>query len=379
MVYNTELHKVIIDISLFLIGLRSPNYYQQRSPSHSMYTNHNSVKHFSSAGMISPRQHNKRSENSLQLYPLLSPNNREDLRKSISSPIHKPYDMENNENHSSLSNLVESKTDKDIRTEDTQEPWKILCSKKFTRRFVEEDDANSVITTTEEDDCISPGYHTALPLEVHGACYSHLQSISKTSCSQLKNRPVVYVTQNTFDIESFTVNVATFVCKQNGKTYDMLSDSTYSIVYVCPISSSVTCAMRIEFFANDIDEDNAGLRKPATRHKYLLRILFTWIIQNGSLKIIDYGKMIQLKSCKQTLAMNDIPQLTKKLEENQSNIFTHIRVLTADMAKSKQKLVDMQNMIEFYRKNKEDDSDFSISDSFPNTDTSSDSDLSSEM
>ncbi|TMW41386.1 hypothetical protein DOY81_013534, partial [Sarcophaga bullata] len=57
---------------------------------------------------------------------------------------------------------------------------KPVCTKTFLRRFVEEDDAASVITS-EEDDCISPGYHILLPMEVHGSCYSEMQMISKAS------------------------------------------------------------------------------------------------------------------------------------------------------------------------------------------------------
>lgn len=343
-------------------GMRSPNYYTQRSPSYNtpiIHSNPN-LKYFYS-GLLSPRGATaaRRGDTSnLQIYPLRS----EELRRAISSPIHRPYDMENNENQQSLSNLSESKTDKEhaMQTQEFQEPWKKLCSKKFTRRFVEEDDANSVITTTEEDDCISPGYHTSLPLEVHGACYSNMQTISRASCSQLKNRPIVYITQNTFDTESFTVNVATFVCKQNNKVYDMLSDSTYTIIHVCPISSTLTCLMKIEFFANESSPDSeTRTRRSNNCQKYQLRTLFTWNINDGALNILDYGKLVPLKGTRQIVSGIDINDLTNKLTTTQNQIFTHLRILTADISKSKQKLTDMQNMIEFYRKNKSNMTDFS--------------------
>lgn len=329
------------------------------------------LKYFYS-GLLSPRgapSARRNDTSNLQIYPLRS----EELRRAISSPIHRPYDLENNENQQSLSNLSESKTDKDQQSQqESQEPWKKLCSKKFTRRFVEEDDANSVITTTEEDDCISPGYHTSLPLEVHGACFSNMQTISRVSCSQLKNRPIVYVTQNTFDTESFTVNVATFVCKQNNKVYDMLSDSNYTIIHVCPISSTLTCLMKIEFFANELSPDPRSRRTPNC-HKYQLRTLFTWNINDGALNVLDYGKLVPLKGTRQPSVTVDVNELTNKISTAQNQIFTHLRILTADTSKSKQKLTDMQNMIEFYRKNKSNITDFSsLSDMSTMTDRQTD-------
>uniref|UniRef100_A0A336MM12 CSON003535 protein n=1 Tax=Culicoides sonorensis TaxID=179676 RepID=A0A336MM12_CULSO len=353
-------------------GMRSPNYYTQRSPSYSpmMHSNPN-LKYFYS-GLLSPRTGStgppsRRNENNLHIHPLVPQSSRDELRRSISSPIHRPFiDMENNENQQSLSNLSENnKTDKD-RDHESQEPWKKLCSKKFTRRFVEEDDATSVITTTEEDDCISPGYHTSLPLEVHGACYSNMQPISRTSCSQLKNRPIVYITQNTFDTESLTVCVATFVCKQNNKVYDMLSDSTYNIINVCPISSTLTCVMKIEFFANDAIPESSPVKTKRTTpntHKYQLRTLFTWNINDGMLNVLDYGKLVPLKGVRAPPTYHfDVNGITEKFISEQNEIFNHLRILRADVSKSKQKLSDMTNMIEFYRKNNKDSTDSSFSD-----------------
>ncbi|XP_063706620.1 uncharacterized protein LOC134835636 [Culicoides brevitarsis] len=335
-------------------GMRSPNYYTQRSPSYHAnspnFAMNPNLKYFGS-----PRAHNSRG-----IFPL----------RAISSPIHRPYDIENNENQPSLSNLS-VRSQNEAKSDEISEPWKNSCSKKFTRRYVEEDDANSVITTTEEDDCISPGYHTSLPLEVHGACYSNMQTVSRATCSQLKNRPVVHVTQNTFDTESFTVNVATFVCKQNNKVYDMLCDSTYAICHVCPISATLTCLMKIEFFANDAPDTEVS-RRITSRPKYQLRTLFTWNVADGALNVLDYGKMVQIKG-KSPVGTIDVNELTTKLATTQNQVFNHLRVLTADTSKSKQKLVDMQNMIEFYRKNRSNTTDFSsFSDATSFDDESSD-------
>lgn len=107
---------------------------------------------------------------------------------------------------------------------------KPICSKKFVRHFVEEDDATSVITS-EEDDCISPGYHTSLPMEVHGSCYSDMQMISHASYQKLKC-PTVTVTQNSLDLEAFTFHVANHLCTINNKKYGIFYDWACEMVHV---------------------------------------------------------------------------------------------------------------------------------------------------
>lgn len=104
-------------------------------------------------------------------------------------------------------------------------------SKKIVNYYVEEDDANSVVTC-EEDDCISPGYHLSLPMEVHGACYSKLQIVSKASLSRLKGFPRAIVTQNSFDIETFSIHIANKLCTKNNKKYGILFDLAFEIVHV---------------------------------------------------------------------------------------------------------------------------------------------------
>lgn len=52
------------------------------------------------------------------------------------------------------------------------------------------------------------GYHLSLPMEIHGACYAKLQIVSKASLSRLKGVPRTIVTQNSFDIEAFSIHIA---------------------------------------------------------------------------------------------------------------------------------------------------------------------------
>lgn len=81
------------------------------------------------------------------------------------------------------------------------------------------------------DDCISPGYHTSLPLEVHGAGYSDMQMISKNSSEKLMC-PTIIVTQTTFDLEAFTYYAVNYVCSINNKKYGFFFDCGCEIVKV---------------------------------------------------------------------------------------------------------------------------------------------------
>lgn len=125
-----------------------------------------------------------------------------------------------------------------------------LLLSRLIRHYVEEDDAASVITSEEGmekiimkvykpikcvffhlDDCISPGYHTSLPLEVHGAGYSDMQMISKNSYKKLMC-PTIIVTQITFDLEAFTYYAVNYLCSINNKKYGFFFDCGCEIVKV---------------------------------------------------------------------------------------------------------------------------------------------------
>lgn len=105
-------------------------------------------------------------------------------------------------------------------------------SKKILNYYVEEDDANSVVTRCDDDDCISPGYHLSLPMEVHGACYSKLQIVKKASLTRLKGVPRAIITQNSFDVETFSIHIANKLCNKNNKKYGILFDLAFEIVHV---------------------------------------------------------------------------------------------------------------------------------------------------
>ncbi len=62
-----------------------------------------------------------------------------------------------------------------------------------------------------------------------------MQIISKNNVNKL-SCPVVIITQNSFDIEQFTIYVANYSCSLNNKKYGILYDSAYEIVHVSDFS-----------------------------------------------------------------------------------------------------------------------------------------------
>ncbi|XP_055903449.1 uncharacterized protein LOC129939453 [Eupeodes corollae] len=250
---------------------------------------------------------------------------------------------------------------------------KPTCTKKFKRRFVEEDDAASVITS-EEDDCISPGYHTSLPMEVHGSCYSDMQMISQMSYEKLRCVSVV-ITQHSFDLETFTYYVISNLCQKNNKIYDVFYDWACELINVCPRSNLISCVLMAHFTARDQLPTTCNNCLNCSRNidcvfhrkQFECRILFTWNMELGDWDVLDYGELHEFnrigqpydsgstKSSKsfggglsqtaKSLAQ-DLAASLDKLQDFSSNL----RVWDSNVSKSKACLTDLDNVIEFFLK-----------------------------
>lgn len=134
-----------------------------------------------------------------------------------------------------------------------------LCAKQLLRRYVEqlrpfvgdsdngadgdddEDDRTSVMTADEDDDCISPGFHTSLPVEVHGSCYATMRPVSANGLLQHRQRQLeqeqqtsaaVVITQHTFDLETLTYHIANHLCTLHGKQYGSFYDWACEPIHV---------------------------------------------------------------------------------------------------------------------------------------------------
>lgn len=183
-------------------GFRSPSYYTYRSSPTYNFLYSPPQRHITRIGSMSPAS--------------------EDIHKYFSDIMNRMNDG----NRHDVGNDLSQEEIKMINKNDSP-----IFSKKIVHYYCEEDDANSVVTC-EEDDCISPGYHLSLPLEVHGACYSKMQIVSKMSLNRLKGHPRAVITQNSFDVETFSIHIANLLCKKNDKKYGILFDLAFEIVHV---------------------------------------------------------------------------------------------------------------------------------------------------
>jgi len=77
------------------------------------------------------------------------------------------------------------------------------------------------------------GYHTVLPLEVHGAGYQQMSALSNTRAADeammaahegTPGRLCLTVTQRTFDLEVFCYQMAQKLCHAAGKKYYFCND-----------------------------------------------------------------------------------------------------------------------------------------------------------
>ncbi|EDW13996.1 uncharacterized protein LOC6572426 [Drosophila mojavensis] len=247
-------------------------------------------------------------------------------------------------------------------------PEKPVCTKKLRRRYVDEDDATSVITS-EEDDCISPGYHTSLPMEVHGSCYSEMQMISQSSYQRLRCSSVV-ITQHSFDLETFTYYVISMICQKHQKIYNVFYDWAYEFVNVCPLSQTISFMLMAQFSARDqmpTAPTNCMYctgRMGCVFHnrQYECRILFTWNMESGQWQVLDYGELKEMNELfsplrrlgKSRLTFAQVArQMAKEMAASLSRLpdyTSNLRILSADIKKSKTSICDLDNMVEFHLK-----------------------------
>ncbi|KFB36471.1 AGAP004062-PA-like protein [Anopheles sinensis] len=370
-------------------GIRSPSYYRHRSPSsQSSNSVGSAVTIFGSGGpggsgkQHTQQQHILKRPADPRDYIQISSEGSSDIPKFFLDAIQKinekkqqlHNDAVNNENNINCDNQLPTKRSTG-GTEPSTKPASELptCTKKIVKIYVEEDDANSVVTT-EEDDCISPGYHASLPMEVHGSCYSNMQIISQASYNKL-HCPAVIVTQNSFDMEMFSFHVANHVCTKEGKKYGILLDSAYELTHVCPLTETITCTMVLQFTVNNMETGvskvvckNCSTMTECQKHRmiYQCRSLFTWSITTGEWRVLDYGTLVAGPFLEMKNLCSNYSNLLKQLRKFTRKLFAkgsgvseahrtyeflrHLRVHDSDVSKTKQRLTDLENMIEFYRR-----------------------------
>lgn len=171
---------------------------------------------------------------------------------------------------------------------------------KFTRRFVEMDEeAVSVMTDVEDDDlgATTTGYHSALPLEVHGAAYQPMAMISNAKAEQLNGR-CVRVQQHSLDVELLCYDMAQKLCHAAGKKYWFCNDYDVEIVDLDPVSGEVICVAVVLVMATVVTKKVSQGQKYSysslQRHLYQGGFKFCWNVDSGSCYVVDSDPLTEM-------------------------------------------------------------------------------------
>ena len=177
----------------------------------------------------------------------------------------------------------------------------IFCTAKFSRCYVEVDDELiSVITDVEDDDLgISTGYHSALPLEVHGSGYTQMQMISNTKAEKL-SLPSLRVEQRSLDLEQFCHETATRLCASADKKFWFCHDYDVEVVDLEPGSGDITAVAVVLIQAAILTKSRSQQYTMSSLHRmqYQASFKFCWNIDSGHYYIIDSDPLKEISSCK---------------------------------------------------------------------------------
>lgn len=167
---------------------------------------------------------------------------------------------------------------------------------KFTRKFIEVDEeAISVMTEIEDDDlgATMTGYHSALPLEVHGAAYQPMAMISNSKAEKL-GKKCLKVSQTSLDIELLCHDMAQKLCSAAGKKYWFCNDYDVEIIDLDPNSGEVICVAVVQVSATvvttatkKVSTDEKYSYSSLQRHLYQGGFKFCWNITSGKFCVID--------------------------------------------------------------------------------------------
>lgn len=178
---------------------------------------------------------------------------------------------------------------------DQQQPPRFHA--KFTRRFIELDDEMiSVITDIEDDElggqATMTGYHTVLPLEVHGSGYQAMAMISKSKAEKL-NRRCVKAQQRTLDLEVFCHYMAQKLCQAAGKKYWFCNDYDVEIIDLDPESGNIICVAVVLVKATIVTKRVSQQQQQKYsisslhRHQYQGSFKFSWNMDTAQCTVID--------------------------------------------------------------------------------------------
>jgi len=179
-----------------------------------------------------------------------------------------------------------------------KEPLKFHA--KFTRRFIEMDDEMiSVMSGIELDDDegagSQTGYHSALPLEVHGSGYQSMAMISNAKAEKLSGK-CCKVAQYSMDVELFCHTMAQKLCGSAGKKYWFCNDYDVEVVDIDPETGDVICVAVVLVTATVVTKTvSQNCQKLSTsslqRHLHQGGFHFCWNMDTGNCRVINVEEL----------------------------------------------------------------------------------------
>lgn len=168
-----------------------------------------------------------------------------------------------------------------------------------------DDELMSVITDIEGDEvgggaAPNGGYHTVLPLAVHGSGYQALAMISRSKAEKMTRR-CIKVQQRSLDLEVFCHHMAQKLCQAAGKKYWFCNDYDVEVVDLDPTSGDVICVAVVLVKATIITKRQVSSQKKKAasscsssyaissmhRHQYQASFKFSWNIDTAQVSVID--------------------------------------------------------------------------------------------
>nr|CAD7407158.1 unnamed protein product [Timema cristinae] len=336
-----KLHDEPLDL---LISPRSPN--SPYSEIHPPYLETDKVlrplnRNTASAILLSPRDRDASSD-----WPTKAISKKLSVLENVVLPEHEGWDSSVPHVPALLKTVKKEISNPNTQTNSGNDLAK--CTVEFKRRFIEVDDELvSVITDIEDDDLSEiTGYHSALPLEVHGAGYMQLQMISNSKAEKLM-APCVLVQQRSFDVEKFCHEVAEWLCEESGKKYWFCNDYDVEIVDVCPFSGDVI-ALAVMRIQATIKTQGAG--QESKRKQYQGGCKFVWNIVTGKHSVVEVDPLTEFGSLEDCEPWNPARGMAKNFHENlpQIPMCQSVRFITNQLVLkgvTLEYLSDMENMI----------------------------------
>jgi len=228
----------------------------------------------------------------------------------------------------------------------------VYCTAKFTRRYVEVDDEMiSVITDVEDDDLgISTGYHSALPLEVHGSGYTQMQMISNSKAEKL-SLPCVRIQQRSLDLEQFCHETATRLCARADKKFWFCNDYDVEVVDLDPTSGDVMAVAVVLIQAAILTKSHNQKYTMSSLHRmqYQAGFKFCWNIDSGQYYVVDSDPLKEISAYKEPAGVwNPARCAALPLLKRFNTASASVRVLTNESVirgTSLKAIVDPDNLV----------------------------------